>query len=65
MLKRLLIAGLMSGLAGPVLAQTNPTPATGRFLTQMPADGLCLSKLRGVDVIGSESPASVTSRTYW
>jgi sporulation protein YlmC with PRC-barrel domain len=54
MLKRLLIAGLMSGLAGPVLAQTNPAPATGGFLTQMPADGLRLSKLRGVDVIGSD-----------
>jgi sporulation protein YlmC with PRC-barrel domain len=54
MLKRLLIAGFMSGLAGPVLAQTNPAPATGGFLTQMPADGLRLSKLRGVDVIGSD-----------
>jgi hypothetical protein len=51
MRKRLIIAGLITGLAGPALAQT---AADGRFLTAMPADGLRLSQLRGVDVIGSD-----------
>ena len=54
MLKRLLIAGLVTGLAGPVLAQSNAAPADSRFLTRMPADGMRLSELRGVDVIGSD-----------
>ncbi|HEX2554035.1 MAG TPA: PRC-barrel domain-containing protein [Microvirga sp.] len=54
MLKRLLIAGLITGLAGPALAQSNAAPADGRFLSTMPADGMRLSKLRGVDVVGSD-----------
>jgi sporulation protein YlmC with PRC-barrel domain len=54
MLKRLLIAGLVTGLAGPAFAQSNDAPSAGRLLTEMPADSMRLSQLQGVDVIGSD-----------
>jgi len=52
---RLLTLGLASGLAGPVLvgavlAQTAP----GGFLTELPPGGARLSKMLGVNVVGSD-----------
>jgi PRC-barrel domain len=50
MLTRLLALALASGLAGPCWAQTAP----GGFLTELPPGATRLSRMIGVDVIGSD-----------
>ena len=53
MLTRLLALALASGLAGPCRAQTAPAAPDG-FLTELPPGATRLSRMIGVDVIGSD-----------